>query len=57
LKQDQAEAFQIVSNAYRKHNPTSTLQISTIFNSYGPSIGGHFGELVDIATKMALVNG
>jgi hypothetical protein len=44
LKQDQAEAFQIVSDAYREHNPTS--------------IGGQFGAgLVDIATKMALVNG
>jgi hypothetical protein len=43
LKQDQAEAFQSVSDAYREHNPTS--------------IGGQFGGLVDIATKMALVDG
>jgi hypothetical protein len=33
-----------------------TLQISTIFNHSGP-IGGHFGGLVDIATKMGLANG
>jgi hypothetical protein len=56
LKQDQAEPFQIVSNIYRQHNPTNALQISAIFNCYGP-IGGHFGGLIDIATKMALVNG
>jgi hypothetical protein len=56
LKQDQVEEFQIVSNTYIKHNPTSALQISTIFKRYG-SIGGHFGGVVDIATKMALVNG
>jgi hypothetical protein len=38
------EEFQIVSNTYRKHNATSTLlQISTIFNGYGP-IGAHFGN-------------
>jgi hypothetical protein len=55
-KQDYAEAFQIVSNAYRKHNPTSALQISTIFDHYGPA-GGCFGGLIDIATKTALVNG
>jgi hypothetical protein len=34
-KQDYAEAFQIVSNAYRKHNPTSPLQLSTIFDHHG----------------------
>jgi hypothetical protein len=52
-----SEAFQFVSNAlYKKHNPTCELQISTIFNPYGP-ICGNFGGLVDIATKTALVNG
>jgi hypothetical protein len=59
LKQDQAEEFQIVFNTYtgRKHNPTSTLQTSTIFNRYGP-IGGHFaGLLVAIETRTASVNG
>jgi hypothetical protein len=35
------EAFQIVFNAYRKHNPTGALQFSTIFSYYGPR------ELVD----------
>ncbi len=55
-KQEQVEAFQIVSIPYRKNNPTSALKITTTFNCYGP-IGGHFGGLVDIATKMALVNG
>jgi hypothetical protein len=55
-KQDQVEAFQIVSITCRKHNPTTSLQISTSFNCYGP-IGGHFGGLVDVATKTALVNG
>jgi hypothetical protein len=39
LKQDQAEAYQIVSNAYTDHNPTGALQISTIFNCYGPRGG------------------
>jgi hypothetical protein len=46
LKQDQAKTLQIVSNTYRKHNPTSALQISTIFNCYGPILGGHFSGLV-----------
>jgi hypothetical protein len=57
LMQAQVETFQIVSITYRKHNPTTcSLQISTRFNRYGP-IGDHFGGLVDIATKTALVNG
>jgi hypothetical protein len=51
-KQKQAEEFQ---NTHRKHNPTSTLQIATVFNHYGP-VGGCFGGLVDIANKMALAN-
>jgi hypothetical protein len=38
----------MVSNTYRKHNPTSAIQMSAffkaIFNGYGP-IGGHFGSL------------
>jgi hypothetical protein len=57
-KQDQAEALHIVFNTYRNHNPTSALQISTVFNGYGP-IGGHFGGLVAdiVATKTAFVNG
>ena len=46
-KQDQAEEFQIVSNTHRKHNPTSTLQISTSFNCHGPA-GGFFDGGVDI---------
>jgi hypothetical protein len=52
LKQDQLAILLIVSNTPRKHNPTSALQIYTIYNSYGP-IGDHFGGLVDIATKTA----
>jgi hypothetical protein len=56
LKQDYAKPFHIVSNTYRKHSPTSTLQIPTLSNPYG-SIGGYFGGLVDILTKMGLVNG
>jgi hypothetical protein len=56
LKQDQVESFQIVSKTYRKHNTTIALQISAIFNHYGP-IGGHSGGLVDITTKTALANG
>jgi hypothetical protein len=56
LKQDKPEEFQIVSNTYRQYNPTTTLQISAICNCYGP-IGGHFGGLVDIATKIALMDG
>jgi hypothetical protein len=55
-KQGQVVALQIVSNTYRKHNPTSALQISAIFNCHGPA-GGCFGGLVDITTKTALVNG
>jgi hypothetical protein len=51
-KQDYAGAVQIVSNTSRKYNPTSTLQISIIFNSYGP-IGGHLGRLVDMVTKIS----
>jgi hypothetical protein len=51
LKQDQAEAFHILSNTCRNHNPTSAvLQISTIFNCYGLR-GGCFGGLVAISTK------
>jgi hypothetical protein len=53
LKQNQVEECQIVSNTCRKHNPTSTLQISTIFNCYGP-IGDHFGGLIDIAKTKKL---
>jgi hypothetical protein len=56
LKQDQEAEFQIVSNTHRKHNPTSALQISAIFNCHGP-VGGCFGGQVDITTKTALVNG
>jgi hypothetical protein len=56
LKQEQVEAFHIVSNTYGKHKPTSALQIYSIYNSYGPR-GGCFGELVDITTKTALANG
>jgi hypothetical protein len=57
-KQNQVEAFQIVSSTYRKHHPTTSLHIPTRFNSYGPiSVGEHFGGLVDITTKTALVNG
>jgi hypothetical protein len=55
-EQDYAEAFQIVFNAYGKHNPTSSLQISSILDHHGPT-GGCFGGLIDIATKRALVNG
>jgi hypothetical protein len=54
-KQDYAEAFQIVSNAYRKHTPTSASQLSIIFDLHGPA-GGCFGGLIDIATKTALGN-
>jgi hypothetical protein len=50
-KQDQAEEFQIVSITYRKQNPTSSFQISTRLNCYGP-ICEHFGGLVDIATNI-----
>jgi hypothetical protein len=58
-KQDYIKEFQMVYNTYRKHNPTSTLQhckflLSSI--AIGPRCG-HFGGLVDIATKTALVNG
>jgi hypothetical protein len=56
LKQDCVNEFHIVSNTYRKHNPTSSLQISAIFNPYGP-IGVHCGGLVDVTTNTALVNG
>jgi hypothetical protein len=56
LKQDKAEAFQIVSNAYRKHIPKSALQILAIFNCHGPTCGCFHG-LVDITTSTALVNG
>jgi hypothetical protein len=53
-----AEEFQFFSNTFRKHNPTSTLQISTIFNCHGPSTGGCFGGLVvHIETNIALSNG
>jgi hypothetical protein len=51
-KQDQAKALPIVSNMYRKHNPTRALQISAIFNCHGPA-GGCFGGLVDITNKTA----
>jgi hypothetical protein len=50
LKQDLAKAFQIVSNAYRKHNPTSALQILAISNYHGPT-GGCFCGLVDILNQ------
>jgi hypothetical protein len=53
FKQDQVAILLIVSNMYRKNNSTSASQIYTIYNSYGP-IGGHFGGLVDIATKRTL---
>jgi hypothetical protein len=56
LKQDQAKVLHIVSNTYRKHNPTSALHISTIFNCHGPP-DGCFGGLVHISTKTAFVNG
>jgi hypothetical protein len=37
-KQDQVKAFQIVSNAYRKHNPTSAFQIVSNTNrKYHPA--------------------
>jgi hypothetical protein len=42
LKQDQAKVLRIVSNTYRKHNPTSALQDSAIFHCYGTA-GGCFG--------------
>jgi hypothetical protein len=56
LKQDLAKTFQIVFNAYRKHNPTCALQISAIFNCHRPA-GGCFCGLVDITSNTALVNG
>jgi hypothetical protein len=54
LKEDQAEAFPIVSITYRKHNSTAPLHISTVFNCYGP-LREHFGgELVDAPTKNSI---
>ncbi len=58
LKQDQVEVLYIVSDTYRKHDATTVLHISTIFNCYIPvPIGGSFVGLVDIANKIALNNG
>jgi hypothetical protein len=56
LKQDQGKALQLVSNTYRKHNPTSALQSSIIFHPYRP-VRGHFGGTVDITTKTGVVSG
>ena len=57
LKQDQVEAFHIVSTtSYRKHKATSELQIYTIYNCQGPA-GGCFGGIVHIINKTELVNG
>jgi hypothetical protein len=49
-KQEQEESFQIVSDAYREHNPTRALEIPTSFNCY-QARGGCFGGVVEILTK------
>jgi hypothetical protein len=46
-KQNQVEAFQIVSITYIKQNPTTSSKVSARFNCYGP-VGDHFGGLVDM---------